>query len=139
MTMLQLAGPPAATAFRLDKLRTELRALTPAIADVAVRFEHFVHVARPLTERERRVLEALLDYGGGALALPTHDGGRAALRRAAARHDLAVGVESHRHREALRAAGAPRRARPASCELTMRGRLDGAERANASRRCCTTA
>jgi phosphoribosylformylglycinamidine synthase len=76
MTMLQLAGPPAATAFRLDKLRTELRALTPAIADVAVRFEHFVHVARPLTERERRVLEALLDYGGGALALPDADGER---------------------------------------------------------------
>jgi len=76
MTMLQLAGPPAATAFRLHKLRTELRALTPAIADVAVRFEHFVHVARPLTERERRVLEALLDYGGGALTLPEADGER---------------------------------------------------------------
>ncbi len=76
MTMLQLAGPPAATAFRLDKLRTELRALTSAIADVAVRFEHFVHVARPLTERERRVLEALLDYGGGAASLPDADGER---------------------------------------------------------------
>jgi phosphoribosylformylglycinamidine synthase len=76
MTMLQLAGPPAATAFRLDKLRTELRALMPAIEDVAVRFEHFVHVARALTERERRVLEALLDYGGGALHLPDADGER---------------------------------------------------------------
>jgi phosphoribosylformylglycinamidine synthase len=76
MTMLQLAGPPAATAFRLDKLRTELRALTPAIEDVAVRFEHFVHLARALTERERRVLEALLDYGGGALHLPDADGER---------------------------------------------------------------
>src|SRR5436190_7546014 len=69
MTMLQLAGPPAATAFRLAKLRTELRALTPAIQDVAVRFEHFVHVTRPLDDRERRVLEALLDYGGAPLAL----------------------------------------------------------------------
>src|SRR5881394_2166588 len=69
MTMLQLAGPPAATAFRLAKLRTELRALTPAIQDVAVRFEHFVHVTRPLDDRARRVLEALLDYGGAPLAL----------------------------------------------------------------------
>src|SRR5215471_2678531 len=69
MTMLQLAGPPAATAFRLLKLRTELRALEPAISDAAVRFEHFVHLERPLDGRERRVLEALLDYGGGALDL----------------------------------------------------------------------
>ena len=69
MTMLQLAGPPAATAFRLLKLRTELRALEPAITDAAVRFEHFVHLERPLDGGERRVLEALLDYGGGALDL----------------------------------------------------------------------
>ena len=70
MTMLQLAGPPAATAFRLANLRTELRALTPAIQGVAVRFEHFVHLSRPLDDRERRVLAALLEYGGGALELP---------------------------------------------------------------------
>ena len=69
MTMLQLAGPPAATAFRLLKLRAELRALEPAITDAAVRFEHFVHLERPLDGGERRVLEALLDYGGGALDL----------------------------------------------------------------------
>ena len=66
MTMLQLAGPPAATAFRLEKLRAELRALAPAVGDAAAHFEHFVHLERPLTEREDRVLRALLDYGGGA-------------------------------------------------------------------------
>jgi len=65
MTMLQLAGPPAATAFRLDKLRDELRPLAPSVIDVAVHFEHFVHVDRALTDAELRVLEALLDYGGG--------------------------------------------------------------------------
>ena len=79
MTMLQLAGPPAATAFRLLKLRTELRALEPAITDVAVRFEHFVHLERPLDWRERRVLEALLDYGGGALDLCAATGARQRL------------------------------------------------------------
>src|SRR4051812_50090823 len=75
MTMLQLAGPSAATAFRLLKLRTELRALEPAITDVAVRFEHFVHLERPLDSGERRVLEALLDYGGGPLDLRGPAGG----------------------------------------------------------------
>src|SRR5262247_2273182 len=65
MTMLQLAGPPAATAFRIEKLRVELRSLASTVTDVATHFEHFVHVERPLTEREDRVLRALLDYGGG--------------------------------------------------------------------------
>ena len=66
MTMLQLAGPPAATAFRLEKLRAELRSLAPTVTDVAAHFEHFVHLERPLSEHEDRVLRALLDYGGGA-------------------------------------------------------------------------
>ena len=65
MTMLQLAGPSAATAFRLEKLRAELRLLAPSVTDVAVHFEHFVHLERALTDAERRVLEALLSYGGG--------------------------------------------------------------------------
>ena len=52
MTMLQLAGPAAETAFRLSKLRAELRSLTDAIIDVGVRFEHYVHLDEPLTERE---------------------------------------------------------------------------------------
>ncbi len=65
MTMLTLTGPPAATAFRLQKLRGELSALVSTVTDVGVHFEHFVNVERPLTDSERRVLEALLDYGGG--------------------------------------------------------------------------
>jgi phosphoribosylformylglycinamidine synthase len=68
MTMLQLAGPPAATAFRLEKLRTELRSLASTVTDVATHFEHFVHLERPLSPPEDRILRALLDYGGGAAA-----------------------------------------------------------------------
>jgi len=71
MTMLQLAGPPAATAFRLEKLRAELQSLASTVTDVAAHFEHFVHLERPLAEREERVLRALLDYGGGAAARTT--------------------------------------------------------------------
>ena len=66
MTMLQLAGPPAATAFRLEKLRAELSAAVESVTDVAAHFEHFVHLERPLDCDEQRVLTALLDYGGGA-------------------------------------------------------------------------
>ena len=63
MTMLQLAGPAAETAFRLSKLRAELRSLTDAVLDVAVHFEHYVHLDQPLTERELEALTALLRYG----------------------------------------------------------------------------
>src|SRR5947207_6453458 len=66
MTMLQLAGPPAATAFRLKKLRAELRALAPAVTDVTVYFEHYVSLAQPPSSEQERVLRALLDYGDGA-------------------------------------------------------------------------
>jgi phosphoribosylformylglycinamidine synthase len=70
MTMLQLAGPAAETAFRLKKLRAELRCAAPAVTDVTVRFEHYAHLLRPLEPQELSVLTALLDYGGGAAPSP---------------------------------------------------------------------
>jgi phosphoribosylformylglycinamidine synthase len=130
MTMLQLAGPPAATAFRLAKLRTELRALTAAITDAAVRFEHFVHVAGPLAERERRVLDALLDYGGGPLALPE--------TRAGARERLyvvprlgTISPWASKATDIAKLCGLPVRRveRGRLVELTVDGRLGSAERA----------
>jgi phosphoribosylformylglycinamidine synthase len=66
MTMLQLAGPAAETAFRLSKLRERLKAQSVAIDDVAARFHHFVHVTRPLHTHEIIVLKALLEYGTAA-------------------------------------------------------------------------
>lgn len=63
MTMLQLAGPAAETAFRLIKLREQLVARSEAIVDVTVRFQHYVQVAEPLTPRQTDVLHALLEYG----------------------------------------------------------------------------
>ena len=112
MTMLQLAGPPAATAFRLIKLRDRAARAGPAITDVAVSLRAFrSRRAAARGRHNERVLEALLDYGDGAVISPRTPARDAPLRGAAARHDLAVGVESHRHRAALLAAGAPRRAR----------------------------
>jgi phosphoribosylformylglycinamidine synthase len=63
MTMLQLAGPAAATAFRLDKLRAALATRCDAIADVAAHFVHYVQPKRELRDAELAVLRALLDYG----------------------------------------------------------------------------
>ena len=63
MTMLQLAGPAAETAFRLHKLREQLAACSSAVVDVGARFEHYVHLETGLGARERSVLEALLEYG----------------------------------------------------------------------------
>jgi len=94
MTMLQLAGPPAATAFRLEKLLTELRSLASAVTEVATHFEHFVHLERPLSEREDRILRALLDYGGGAAAR---------RRRSSDRSDPLIAMEKNSPQRTQRA------------------------------------
>jgi len=69
MTMLQLAGPAAETAFRLSKLREQLRSCSEAVRAVSAYFLHFVHAERPLDPAEKRVLEALLNYGTPAVLL----------------------------------------------------------------------
>ena len=70
MTMLQLAGPAAETAFRLKRLRAELQAAVDGITDVTVRYEHYAHVVRPLEASELATLTALLDYGDRAPPMP---------------------------------------------------------------------
>ena len=69
MTMLQLAGPAAETAFRLSKLRRKLNSITDAVIDVGVHFAHYVFLEQPLTERELEALHALLAYGTPAAPL----------------------------------------------------------------------
>ncbi len=69
MTMLQLAGPAAETAFRLSKLRRKLNSITDAVIDVGAHFAHYVFLEQPLTERELEVLHALLAYGTPAAPL----------------------------------------------------------------------
>ena len=60
---LRLPGPAAETAFRLEKLQGQLRSRVDAVTGVTVSFLHFALGSRPLTERERIVLDALLTYG----------------------------------------------------------------------------
>ena len=97
MTMLQLAGPAAETAFRLSKLRRKLNSITDAVIDVGAHFAHYVFLEQPLTERELEALHALLAYGTPAAPLraPNLSRNRAAVCRAAPRHDLTLGLQGH--------------------------------------------
>ena len=60
---MRLPGPAAETAFRLEKLHGQLQSRVDAVTGVSVSFLHFALSSRPLTERERTVLDALLTYG----------------------------------------------------------------------------
>jgi phosphoribosylformylglycinamidine synthase len=75
--MLQLYGPPALSAFRIQKLLDRLSALAADVRGVDARYVHFVDLAAPLSGAQRGVLDALLRYGprraGGA------DGGASVL------------------------------------------------------------
>ena len=73
MTMLQLAGPAAETAFRISKLREQLQSCSGAVRAVSVHFVHFAHTERSLDASERGVLEALLTYGTPAEAARYED------------------------------------------------------------------
>ncbi len=72
MSMLELPGPLAETAFRLQRLGRELTARTADVRSVNARFVHFVHAERELTASEREILDALLTYGSSADFRPTN-------------------------------------------------------------------
>jgi phosphoribosylformylglycinamidine synthase len=56
----------AETAFRLRRLSGQLAAHCPAVRGVVVRYVHFVHTERGLSNAERALLDALLTYGSQA-------------------------------------------------------------------------
>src|SRR5699024_4380098 len=57
--MLILPGSPALSAFRKEKLLSAL----PQVVALSARYVHFVELQADLDERERRVLDNLLEYG----------------------------------------------------------------------------
>jgi phosphoribosylformylglycinamidine synthase len=61
--MLELAGPPALSSFRLTKLRARLAELEPGIDTLSAHFVHFADPARSLSGPERDMLARLLSYG----------------------------------------------------------------------------
>jgi phosphoribosylformylglycinamidine synthase len=65
--MLQLPGPPAFSAFRLDRLFEVLRDGPADITGLTARYIHFVDLERPLEAHEQTILEKLLQYGPAML------------------------------------------------------------------------
>lgn len=66
--MLILPGSNALSAFRSQRLLTQLQAVLPAIAAVQARFVHFIDASAPLSDDDSRRLGALLTYGEPAHA-----------------------------------------------------------------------
>jgi phosphoribosylformylglycinamidine synthase len=61
--MLQLAGSPALSAFRVAKLLERLSAVDAAVRGLEAQFMHFADLAQPLSSVERARLDELLTYG----------------------------------------------------------------------------
>ncbi|GIK33743.1 MAG: phosphoribosylformylglycinamidine synthase [Gammaproteobacteria bacterium] len=61
--MLEIAGSPALSAFRRERLLASLHAAVPRISGLEAHYLHYVDVARPLTAAEAAVLGELLRYG----------------------------------------------------------------------------
>jgi phosphoribosylformylglycinamidine synthase len=72
--MLQFAGPPALSAFRIAKLLDRLSALDSAVRSLDARFVHFADLAQALNAGERERLAELLTYGP-RLAPPAREAG----------------------------------------------------------------
>ena len=127
MTMLQLAGPPAATAFRLEKLRRRAPLARP---DGHRRRRAFraLRPSRAAAHRARaRVLRALLDYGGGAAPRTEPDGSGSTSCRGSARSRLGprrppTSRRSARCRCAGSSAAACSSSRCAPCSRTPSGK-----------------
>ena len=61
--MLELAGQPALSNFRLTKLTRSLQAIDERVKGVEARYVYFVDLAEPLSDEHRKRLEALLLSG----------------------------------------------------------------------------
>lgn len=71
--MLILPGSNALSAFRSQRLLTQLQAVAPAIVAVQARFYHFIDSSAPLSEDDQTRLAAMLTYGEPA-AEPATEG-----------------------------------------------------------------
>ncbi len=61
--MLILPGSSALSAFRIQRLLSQLKAVEPSISGVSGRFVHFVDSSKVLDDHDRQRLAALLTYG----------------------------------------------------------------------------
>ncbi|MGB9109077.1 MAG: phosphoribosylformylglycinamidine synthase, partial [Telluria sp.] len=61
--MLILPGSNALSAFRSQRLLTQLQSVTPTIAAVQARYYHFIDASSPLSTEDTERLSAMLTYG----------------------------------------------------------------------------
>ncbi|MFT5118339.1 MAG: phosphoribosylformylglycinamidine synthase, partial [Kiritimatiellia bacterium] len=61
--MLTLPGAVALSAFRIEKILSDLQVISTEITGIRARFMHFVDVAEALSDEEHTVLAQLLHYG----------------------------------------------------------------------------
>src|SRR5256885_13279494 len=77
--VLRLAGGPALSAFRRERLLVTARALVPAVRDIDARYWHFAALTGELTATESATLDRLLRYGPQTGAGETAPGGELLL------------------------------------------------------------
>ena len=70
--ILEMAGSPALSQFRLDKLTSALRERDGRVRRLGARYQHFVEVRRAPRAGEQAVLERLLAYGPRLEPAPLH-------------------------------------------------------------------
>src|SRR3990172_12517162 len=63
--ILKLRGATALSAFRLDKLNSQLAGVHRSVQVLGAEYWHFAELARALTGDELGILQRLLDYGEG--------------------------------------------------------------------------
>ncbi|MES2152389.1 MAG: phosphoribosylformylglycinamidine synthase [Pseudomonadota bacterium] len=68
--MLILPGSNALSAFRSQRLLSQLHAVAPSIAALQARFYHFIDSSAPLSADDTRRLDAMLTYGEPAAPAP---------------------------------------------------------------------
>ncbi len=61
--MLIIKGGPALSRFRLEKIESQLRQISPAVGRVSTQWLHFADVSTPLHDSQQQLLERLLEYG----------------------------------------------------------------------------
>jgi phosphoribosylformylglycinamidine synthase len=97
--MLILPGSNALSAFRIQRLLSQLKEIHPAVTGITGRYGHFIDSKTPVNDDDRQKLEAMLVLRRTS---GIQSQGRAIYRYTAFRDDLSLGQQGDGHRAQLR-------------------------------------